>query len=143
MTHKPQDGHFINTGSRPLIINADELGGCKSFNQGILEAANSGFLSSSSIRVNGAAYEQALNEVIPTCPNLGIGVHLNIVEGKAHHKCIPRSSLLYHPDGTYRLTFFDLLRFSNNQKLLLEIENDLIASHMLAHDRPPNAQFLG
>ena len=26
---------------------------------------------------------------------------------------------------------------------LLEIENDLIASHMLAHDRPPDAQFLG
>ena len=26
---------------------------------------------------------------------------------------------------------------------LLEVENDLIASHMLAHDRPPDAQFLG
>lgn len=30
-----------------------------------------------------------------------------------------------------------------NRTQLLEIENDLIASHMLAHDRPPNAQFLG
>src|SRR5574344_1253751 len=55
----------------------------KAYNLAVLDAYHKGFLSSTSICANGEAFESAVNEIIPECPNLGVGVHLNIVEDKS------------------------------------------------------------
>lgn len=52
----------------------------KAYNKAVLEGYNLGFLTSTSLCANGPAFEAAVNEVIPECTNLGIGVHLNIIE---------------------------------------------------------------
>lgn len=70
------------------------------------------------------AFMEAVNEVVPQCPNLGLGLHLNIVEGKTTRANVSKSSRLYLPDGTYHLGFVDLYRERKNKKLLQEIEDD-------------------
>ena len=72
-------------GNKKFILNADDFGMSKAFNKAVLEGYNNGFLTSASICANGEAFDSAVNEIIPECPNLGIGVHLNIIEGKALH----------------------------------------------------------
>src|SRR5574344_2694585 len=52
-------------------------------NKAVLQGYQKGFLTSTSICANGEEFDAAVNEIIPECPNLGIGVHLNIMEGKA------------------------------------------------------------
>lgn len=109
---------------RDVIIHADDLGLSRSFNAGILEAATRGFLTSTCLRVNGAAYEEALRDVLPQCPQLGLGLHFNIVEGRSTRAQIPKSSLLCDADGRYRLGFVDLYRGRHNASLAAEIEAD-------------------
>jgi chitin disaccharide deacetylase len=138
---------------RPLVIHADDLGLCHAFNAGIRDAATAGFLTSSSIRVNGTAFEEAIQEVIPGCISHGRGVHLNIVEGRTTRRRVPRSSLLYDVDGSYRCSFTRLLYLARNRKLLAEIEEDFrdqieiamarlgpldhLNSHQHSHTIPP------
>jgi len=107
-----------------LIVHADDLGLSRAFNTAILEAAKAGFLTSTCLRVNGSAYEEAIKEVLPECPELGMGLHLNLVEGKTTKQCISNSSELYFTDGTYRLGFVGLYRGRKSKNLLQEIEGD-------------------
>lgn len=67
--------------NKKFILNADDFGMSQAYNKAVLDGYNSGFLTSASICANGAAFDSAVNEIIPECPNLGIGVHLNIIEG--------------------------------------------------------------
>ena len=32
---------------------------------------------------NGKAFDEAVNSIIPQCPDLGVGIHLNIIEGQS------------------------------------------------------------
>lgn len=66
--------------NKKFILNADDFGMTTAFNKAVLDGYNLGFLTSASICANGKAFEPAVNEIIPECPNLGIGVHLNIIE---------------------------------------------------------------
>ena len=109
---------------KKLIVHADDLGLSKAFNAGIREAAKVGFLTSTCLRINGSAYEDAIKEVLPECPEIGMGLHLNLVEGKTNRQQISKSSKLYFSDGTYRLNFVDLYRGRTNKNLLQEIEAD-------------------
>src|SRR5574344_561649 len=54
-----------------------------SFNKAVLEGYNAGFLTSASLVANGKAFNAAVNEVLPECADLSIGVHLNLIEGKS------------------------------------------------------------
>lgn len=69
--------------SKRFILNADDFGMSKAFNQAVLEGYNEGLLKSASLTANGEAFEDAIVRVIPQCPDLGVGIHLNIIEGKA------------------------------------------------------------
>lgn len=69
--------------NKKFILNADDFGMSNAFNKAVLVGYNSGFLTSASICANGEAFDAAVNEIIPECPNLSIGVHLNIIEGKS------------------------------------------------------------
>jgi predicted glycoside hydrolase/deacetylase ChbG (UPF0249 family) len=82
-----------------LIINADDFGLCESVNKGIVEAHTKGVLTSTTIMANMPAAEQAVDlaknlPALPVLhsvsdggsnvegPALGLGVHLNLTNGK-------------------------------------------------------------
>ena len=64
-----------------LIINADDFGLCEGVNKGIVEAHAKGILTSATIMANMPAAQQAI-DLACKLPNLGVGVHLNLTNGK-------------------------------------------------------------
>lgn len=105
----------------PVVVHADDFGLSRSFNRGIAAAIAHGVVRSTSLRTNGSAYREAVEEFLPQWPHVGVGVHLNIVEGKSGRSLTSRSRLC-DADGRYRLGFFDLWRLCLDQRLLGEIE---------------------
>jgi predicted glycoside hydrolase/deacetylase ChbG (UPF0249 family) len=64
-----------------LIINADDFGLSHGITDGILLTHRKGLLTSTSLMVNQPATQYAIRRA-PEAPNLGIGIHLNLTEGK-------------------------------------------------------------
>jgi chitin disaccharide deacetylase len=64
---------------RRLIVNADDLGLHEAVNRGIFRAHRQGVVTSASILAGGEAFFHAVQE-LKTCPNLGLGVHLCLVD---------------------------------------------------------------
>ncbi len=64
-----------------LIINADDFGLCPGVNFAVRDAHLQGLLTSATLMSNMPYAEQAA-EIAGQMPNLGIGVHLNLTEGK-------------------------------------------------------------
>ena len=64
-----------------LIVNADDFGLAESVNRGIIVAHRDGILTSASLLANGSAFAQAI-DLSRQFPQLSVGVHLNISEGK-------------------------------------------------------------
>ena len=114
------------TNPKKLVVEADDLGLTKSFNYGILHSYQNGILQSTCIRTNGPAFKHAIQEILPQCPNIGIGVHLNLVEGIGEIKSRVSASRLYDASGNYKNSFSSLLIRCKlrDKKLLHEIETD-------------------
>jgi hopanoid biosynthesis associated protein HpnK len=66
---------------RNLIVNADDLGWTPGVNRGIEEAHRSGIVTSTSLLANGCAFDDGVN-ISRALPRLGVGVHLNLSDGK-------------------------------------------------------------
>jgi chitin disaccharide deacetylase len=86
-----------------LIINADDLGMSRGITDGILVAHRYGFLTSASLLVNMPASEYAV-ERVASAPKLGVGVHLNICQGRPISPLNEVRSLVgadgkFHPAG--------------------------------------------
>jgi chitin disaccharide deacetylase len=64
-----------------LIVNADDLGWTEGVNRGIAEAHRQGLVTSTSLLANGPAFASAL-EIARANPELGVGVHLNLSDGR-------------------------------------------------------------
>jgi len=64
-----------------LVINADDFGLCEGVNKGIYEAHTKGVLTSATIMANMPAAQKAV-ELAKKLPKLGVGVHLNLTNGK-------------------------------------------------------------
>ena len=109
--------------NREFILNADDLGMSKTRNKAIYNACKNSFLRSSSLCVNGDEFDDAVINVIEKCPELGIGIHLNIIEGKA---IIPKSSLTDF-SGNFKHSFIRILYESGNNKFLKDVENEFRA----------------
>ena len=132
----------LETNSRKLIIHADDLGLTHSFNEGIMEAATHGFLTSTSLRTNGPAFQEAVERVIPECPGLGVGVHLNMVEGRGQRKSAAKTTRICDSDGFYRASFRSLLQaqLTGDKGTFSEIEDDyrcqieIVLSHGITPD---------
>lgn len=109
-----------------LVVSADDLGLTNSFNQGVQEAYAKGFVTSTSIRTNGSAFEDAIEQVLPQCPGIGVGLHLNIVEGPCQRDRITRSSKLCDASCRYKVSFGSLLQAyaTQNSSTFDEIEDD-------------------
>jgi len=66
---------------RNLIVNADDLGWTAGVNRGIAEAHRNGIVTSTSLLANGRAFDDGVR-VSRELPRLGVGVHLNLSDGK-------------------------------------------------------------
>lgn len=104
--------------NKKFILNADDFGLTQHHNQAVLEGYNTGFLTSASLCANGLAFDSAVHDVLPDCPNLGIAAHLNIMEGKSLTDC----PLLTDDDGNFNAGYGYLILNQNNKALLGQIE---------------------
>lgn len=68
------------TTPKRLIVNADDFGYSPSVNAGVVASHRDGILTSATIMANAAAFDEAA-EAAKSHPELGVGVHLNIVRG--------------------------------------------------------------
>jgi predicted glycoside hydrolase/deacetylase ChbG (UPF0249 family) len=74
-------GQVCRLRMRNLIVNADDLGWTAGVNGGIAEAHRNGIVTSTSILANGAAFADGV-KAAGELPGLGVGVHLNLSDGK-------------------------------------------------------------
>ncbi|MCI1273921.1 MAG: ChbG/HpnK family deacetylase [Clostridiaceae bacterium] len=106
--------------NKKFILNADDFGLSKENNRAVLDGYNNGFLTSASVCANGEAFNSAVNEILPECQNLGIGVHLNIIEGKA----LTKNELLTNKNNEFNNGFIALWLKSYNPAFLQEVEKE-------------------
>ena len=66
---------------RTLVINADDLGFAPGVNRGIFDAHAAGTVSSASMIVTAPAFAEAAEQARREAPQLGVGLHLNLVTG--------------------------------------------------------------
>ena len=109
----------------------------KAFNKAVLEGYNGGFLTSASLCANGKAFDAAVNEIIPECPRLGVGVHLNAIEGKSLQNFINSGSLT-DLNGNFNNGYLKLIYLANNPWFLEQVEREFRAQieKVLAHKKP-------
>ncbi len=67
---------------KELIINADDFGLSGGANRAIIKAYREGILTSASLMVGGAAFEQAVS-LARENPGLQVGLHLTLVQGRS------------------------------------------------------------
>jgi len=67
--------------TRRIIINADDFGQTKAINEAVIDAHQNGVLTSVTIMANMPHFEEAAAEAKKN-PNLGVGVHLNLMRGR-------------------------------------------------------------
>lgn len=106
-----------NLSGKKFILNADDFGMSKAFNRAVLEGYESGILMSTSLTPNGEAFEDACQNVIPACQNLGVGIHLNIIEGKS--LCADLDTLT-DSEGNFNNSFGQLLLKSVYSEIFLK-----------------------
>lgn len=66
---------------KSLIVNADDFGLTEGVNRAILDGHRSGIITSTTLMANGMAFDSAVAAALAT-PKLGIGVHLNLTQGR-------------------------------------------------------------
>lgn len=109
---------------KKFILNADDFGMSKAFNRAVLEGYAEGLLKSASLTANGEAFDEAVEQIIPQCPDLGIGIHLNIIEGQS--LCSDLKTLT-DENCNFNLSYIKLLIKSYNPKeteFLSEVERE-------------------
>ena len=106
-----------------IVVNADDLGMSKTRNQAILDGYRNGFLTSASVCVNGDEFEAAVNNVAAVCPNLGVGIHLNIIEGRS----LKNNPLLTDGNGIFNRSFLGIFIRSFCADFLRAVEDEFRA----------------
>jgi predicted glycoside hydrolase/deacetylase ChbG (UPF0249 family) len=66
---------------KKVIVNADDFGLAQGVNEGIIKAHQEGILTSATLMANMPGFDQAV-ELAGANPELGVGVHLNILRGR-------------------------------------------------------------
>ncbi len=112
--------------NKKFILNADDFGLSKNINKGVVDGYNSGVLKSASLCANGEAFSAAVNEIMPECPDLCVGVHLNLIEGQAL-KSFTEIPMLTDVDGNFNNGFVQLLMKSHNKNFLEQVEAEFRA----------------
>jgi predicted glycoside hydrolase/deacetylase ChbG (UPF0249 family) len=107
---------------KKVIINADDFGLVHGVNRGIIKAYQEGILTSTTLMANMPGFEEAVL-LAGANPNLGVGVHLNILRGQPispteevksllsqELRFIPRVSSLLRRIACKRLNFAEVER---------------------------------
>jgi predicted glycoside hydrolase/deacetylase ChbG (UPF0249 family) len=82
-TIRPGNGAVSDSRAlRRLIINADDFGYSEGVTRGILEAHAAGVLTSTTLLPNMPGFEDAVSRSRDEAPALGVGLHLNLVQGE-------------------------------------------------------------
>ena len=105
---------------RTVILTADNLGIDIPSNRAIFETFHAGNIQNAALIANGESFDDAVENVIKQCPELDIGIQLNIMEGKS--LITSYDSFLTANDGYYNLSVEKLIFVSNNNKYLNQIE---------------------
>ena len=105
-----------------FILNADDFGLSEAHNRAVFEGYKAGVLTSASLCVNGDGFDEAV-KIAAECPNLGLAVHLNIMEGKSLTEC----PLLTDSCGVFNRGYGYLLFAQFDKKLLKQIEEEFRA----------------
>lgn len=84
-----------------IIINADDFGWNKSCSDAILSAFESGYISTSTMCVNGAYFEEAVSLVKNSPYRNQIGIHINLTEGRPLTDGIRKNPLFCDAEGNY------------------------------------------
>lgn len=83
-----------------LVVNGDDLGFSPGVNRGVLKGHQDGIVTSTTVMMNMPFAEQGLTDALTHAPHLGIGVHVNLCEGRP--VCDPeRVSTLVDDDGYF------------------------------------------
>ncbi len=106
---------------KKFILNADDLGKSEFHNNAVLEGFKKGLLKSASVMTNMPSYKDALYRVVMPNPNLGVGVHLNLIEGKAINS---KLNLLCDKYNSFNNGYLSLLLKSKNKTFLAQVEKE-------------------
>jgi len=66
---------------KKLIVNADDFGLTEGVNRAIIDGHRHGIITSTTVMANGMAFDSAV-AASSTTPSLGVGVHLNLTQGR-------------------------------------------------------------
>jgi predicted glycoside hydrolase/deacetylase ChbG (UPF0249 family) len=119
---------------RKLIINADDFGLCSGVNKAVAEAHTTGVLTSATIMANMPASDEAI-AIAKKTPTLGVGVHLNVTDGK------PLSGdsvveLLLDDAGQFKYSAYKLaFKTLTSKKILKAVQVELAAQIASIIDR--------
>ncbi|MDN4029927.1 carbohydrate deacetylase [Chryseobacterium gambrini] len=105
---------------KKIIINADDLGFSLGVNEAIKNAHLDGYLSHASLMCNTDFFNHALKEIIPVCPDLKIGLHVNLTCGKALYE-----GNVLAKDGKLNSSFVKLLLMPKKKKVLDALEHEI------------------
>lgn len=107
---------------KKIITTADDLGIDKDTNSAINECFKNGVLASSCLMANGDDFDDAVENVIKSNPNLEIGVHLDIIECKSLTQA--GKSTLTDENGKFNNSYLKMIFKSFDKKFLKEVEEE-------------------
>lgn len=107
--------------NKKLIFSADDFGKCEEMDVAILKGFQNGVLTSTCIMANGENFDRAFGEILPQMSEIGMGVHLNIIEGKSLLNKTTQS-MLCDLSGRYNKGYLYMLANSVDKKFLNEVE---------------------
>lgn len=109
--------------NKKFILNADDFGMSEYYNKAVLEGVKNGILTSASLCANGENFEEAINDIIPQCPDLSTGIHLNIIEGQSLTEC----PMLTDENGNFNNGYIALILKSFNKDFMIQVEQEFRA----------------
>jgi predicted glycoside hydrolase/deacetylase ChbG (UPF0249 family) len=101
--------------TKHLVVNADDLGIASSANLAIRRAFREGIVTSASLMANMAAFQHAVDQVVRRSPDLGIGLHLCLTNGKPVLEPA-RVPLLVDASGCFHRRFLGLFRLLHSRR---------------------------
>ena len=120
--------------SAKLIINADDFGLCEGVNKAVVEAQPAAFLPAPTIMANMPASDEAIATAKKT-PTLGVGVHLNVADGKPLSSDSAVEPLL-DDGGQFKYSAYKLaFKILTNKKILKAVEVEFAAQIASIIDR--------
>jgi predicted glycoside hydrolase/deacetylase ChbG (UPF0249 family) len=123
-----------------LLVNADDFGFTADVNQGIVEAHRNGILTSTTLRANGAAFDDAVR-LARENPELDIGAHLVLIGGRSMlppHDPLPASvAELVCAMAARRIRIYDELSAQARRIVESGITPSHLDTHKHTHLAPP------